>query len=436
MELLDKVEMKNGTDMAETETLTDATADSSPADNDVDIDDQAAGRNGGLAAEDERHIERLTVGDKRIALVGTAHVSHRSTELVRRVIEAERPETVCVELCPSRYQSIRQQDQWREMDILKVIKEKKAFLLLANLMLASFQKRIAQKLNVRPGEEMIAAIETGEAIGAEIHLADRDIRATLSRTWRVMSFWDKMKILSQLIMSLGQIEDISEEDIERMKEKDMLEAILDDVGKSMPTVKKILLDERDEFLAQKIKTAPGRNIVAVVGAGHVPGILKNWEEEADCEELERIPPGGKLTGTLKFIIPGLILLLFAVGFYMGGAKVGKEMAMLWLVANGVLAGLGALIAFAHPITTLSAVLAAPLTSLNPMVAAGWVSGLTEAWVRKPRVRDFESLPEDIATVRGFWRNNVTRILLVVVFTNLGSSLGTFIAIPLMMKVLN
>ncbi len=381
------------------------------------------------------NIHLLSFEDKEITLIGTAHVSEESARLVASAIEEEKPDTVCIELCQSRYQSIRQKDRWQNMDIVKVIKEKKAFLLLSNLLLASFQKRIAKKLDIKPGAEMISAIETEEKVGAQIHLADRDIRITLSRTWRVMSLWDKLKILFQLILSVGEIEEISEKDIEKMKQEDMLETLLADVKKSLPVLKDILIDERDRYLAHKIKTAPGKKIVAVVGAGHVPGIKKYWEVNTDINALEKIPPRGMFMRIFKWILPLSILVLFILGFFYGGADTGAHMITWWIVANGLLAGLGALIAFAHPLTILTSILAAPLTSLNPMIAAGWVSGLVEAFSRKPKVKDFESLSEDILSIRGFWKNKVTKILLVVAFTNLGSAIGTFIAIPLMLKVL-
>ena len=380
-------------------------------------------------------IHRLSFEDKEIILIGTAHVSKESARLVASVIEEEKPDTVCIELCQSRYQSIRQKDRWQNMDIVKVIKEKKAFLLLSNLLLASFQKRIAEKLDVKPGAEIISAIETAEKVGAQIHLADRDIRITLSRTWRVMSLWDKLKILLQLILSAGQIDEISEKDIEKMKQEDMLETLLADVKKSLPVLKDILIDERDRYLAHKIKTAPGKRIVAVVGAGHVPGIKKYWEVNADINALEKIPPRGMFMRIFKWVLPLSILVLFMLGFFYGGADTGAHMITCWIVANGLMAGLGALIAFAHPLTILSSIMAAPLTSLNPMIAAGWVSGLVEAFSRKPKVRDFESLSEDILSIKGFRQNKVTKILLVVAFTNLGSAIGTFVAIPLMLKVL-
>ena len=380
-------------------------------------------------------IHHLEVDGKQVVLVGTAHVSRDSVDLVRSVIEEMTPDTVCVELCESRAQSIRQKKSWQEMDIVKVIKEKKSFLLLSNLMLASFQKRIAARLEVAPGQEMIQAMDSADAVGAAIHLADRDIRTTLSRTWRGMGLWGKVKLLFQLILSLGEVDEISEADVEKMKQQDMLASILDEVGKSMPQVRMSLIDERDRYLTEKIRTAPGERVVAVVGAGHVPGILKYWDQPIDLPALETLPPKGPLAGFLKWFIPICICALIVYGFFRGGSGAGADMITWWVAANGILAGLGALIALGHPLTILSSILAAPLTSLNPMIAAGWVSGLVEAFSRKPKVKDFECLPTDILSVKGFWRNKVTRVLLVVVFTNLGSAVGTFVAIPMMMKYL-
>jgi len=380
-------------------------------------------------------VQTLTCEGKEIILIGTAHVSRESVDLVQQVIETHKPDTVCVELCQSRYQSIRQRDRWQETDIIKIIKEKKSFLLLSNLMLASFQKRIARKFDIKPGEEMLKAIESAEAAGARIHLADRDIRTTLARAWRAMGLWSKLKLMTQLVMSMGEVDDISEEDIEKMKQEDMLQSILAEVGRTMPILKKILIDERDQYLAEKIRSAPGRKIVAVVGAGHVSGIKNHWLEPVSLPALEQMPPKGPVGRAAKWIIPVIIVALILSGFFLGGKEAGRDMILWWITANGVLAGVGALVALAHPLTIVASILAAPLTSLNPMIAAGWVSGLVEAFSRRPKVKDLESLPEDIMSVRGFWKNNVTRILLVVVFTNIGSSIGTFVAFPAIVKVL-
>ncbi|MGD9330093.1 MAG: TraB/GumN family protein [Desulfobacterales bacterium] len=383
----------------------------------------------------EPHIHRLVQDGRTITLIGTAHVSRESAELVSQTIETEQPDTVCVELCASRLQSIRQKTRWQEMDIIKVVKEKKAFLLLSNLILASFQKRIADRMDIKPGQEMIAAVEAAEAAEAQVWLADRDIRVTLSRTWRSMGLWDKIKLLYQLLMSLGEVDDLSQEDIERMKQEDVLNTLLEEIGAIQPVIRKILIDERDRYLAQKIKDAPGDHIVAVVGAGHVPGIKRYWSSDSDLHALEVLPPKRPITAIIKWGLPAAILGLFIYGFYAGGSKAGSDMVLWWVAANGLLAGVGALFAWGHPLTIISSMLSAPLTSLNPMIAAGWVSGLVETVSRKPKVRDFETLQDDIRSIRGFWTNKVTRVLLVVVFTNLGSMLGTFVAFPMLVRVL-
>jgi len=380
------------------------------------------------------NIHRLTFEDREITLIGTAHVSRESADLVVKVIEEEKPDTVCVELCESRYKAIKQKNRWQNTDLIKVIKEKKSFLLLSNLLLTSFQKKIGQKLGVKPGEEMIRAMETADSVGAHIHLADRDIRITLSRTWRLMGLWTKMKLLAQLVTSMGEVDSIKEEDIEKMKDKDVLETLLSEIGKTLPELRRILIDERDMYLTEKIRSAPGKKIVAVVGAGHVPGIKREWNEAIDLNALDELPPKGKLFSFLKWGIPALVVGLIVLGFFYAGASAGTHMIKWWVLANAVFAGLGAAIALAHPLTILSAIVASPITSLNPMIAAGWVAGLVETFIGKPKVKDFENLPADILSLKGFWKNKITRILLIVVFTNLGSSLGAFVAIPLMARV--
>ncbi len=380
------------------------------------------------------NMHRLNFEDKEIILIGTAHVSLESADLVQRIIEEEKPDMVCVELCESRYKSIMQKSQWQNTNLLKVIKEKKVFLLLSNLMLAYFQKKIGRKFGIRPGEEIMRAIQVANSEGARIHLADRDIRTTLSRTWRLMGLWTKIKLLFQLVTSMGEMDNIKEADIEEMKKKDVLEMFLTEIGKSFPEIRRILIDERDQYLAHMIRTAPGKKIVAVVGAGHLSGIQSYWKSYVDLGSLNQIPPKGKVFGFLKWSIPVFIVVLILLGFFYAGSSTGTDMIKWWILANAILSGLGAAIALGHPITVLSAIVASPLTSLNPMLAAGWVAGLVEVFLGKPKVKDFERLYEDISSLKGFWKNKITRILLVVAFTNIGSSVGTFVAIPLMVKV--
>ncbi len=386
-----------------------------------------------LRNSNQNRVE-LTSGDKTVVLAGTAHVSRESAEFVTRLIEEEQPDTVCVELCQSRYHSLRHKDQWRQMDIFKVVKEKQAFLLLMNLLLASFQKRIAEKFGVVPGQDMISALEAAEKTGAEVVLADRELRTTLARTWRSMSLWAKFKLMFQAAFSILGAEEITEEEIEQLKQEDLLQMLLAELEKSQPGLRRILIDERDRYLAHKIKGAPGRRIVAVVGAGHVPGIREYWDREDGIRELDVMPPPGVAPKILKWGIPLAIVAVFVMGFVFSGPATGMNMLGVWIAANSLPAALGAVIVLAHPATILTSAVAAPLTSISPVIGAGWVAGLVEAFLRKPTVGNLEDLSEDITTLKGFWKNRVTRILLVVVFVNLGSAVGTFAAIPLIARL--
>jgi len=379
--------------------------------------------------------KELEIDGRQYVLVGTAHISRESIDEVSRVINEVRPDTVCIELCSSRYESIRNSDHWKNMDLIKVIKEGKAPMLMMNLILSAFQKRMGDKLGVKPGAEMIRAIESAEEIKAAIVLADRDVTVTFKRAWGKLTFWEKIKLMGQILMSVFENPDITQDEVENLKEGDMLTEAIDLMAKELPGIKSVLIDERDQFQAARIRAAAGEKIVAVVGAGHVPGIVQYMLNPGDISELELIPPPGKVGKILKWVIPISILAIIGYGFFAIDTDVSLEMIKRWILANGILSAIGALIAGGHLLTVLTAFVAAPITSLNPTIAAGWVSGLTEAWIRKPKVHDFENLARDITTVRGFRKNEITRILLVVVFSNLGSSIGTFIGIPLITSLL-
>ncbi|MDY6823857.1 MAG: TraB/GumN family protein [Thermodesulfobacteriota bacterium] len=386
-------------------------------------------------SQDTEHHRFYSADGREFILAGTAHVSRQSAEMVTALVAEEKPDTVCVELCEQRYQAIRDKNKWREMDIFKVIKEKKAFLLLANLLLASFQKKIAEKFGVQPGQDMIAALDAAELNGAAIHLVDREIRTTLARAWKAIGLWGKIKLMFQMVISILGANDIEEEEIEQLKQEDVLKMLLSELEKSHPMLQKILIDERDRYLAHKIKNAPGNKILAVVGAGHIPGIRRYWDETFDITELDALPPSGKMRNVLKWGIPGAIIAAFAGGFVFGGVDTGTRMLGLWIIVNSVMAGVGAIAAWAHPLTILSAAASAPLTSVSPVIGAGWIAGLVEALIRKPTVGDLEDLSQDIASLKGFWKNRATRILLVVALVNLGSAAGTFAAIPLIIRLL-
>jgi pheromone shutdown-related protein TraB len=383
---------------------------------------------------DGKNIHRTIFEGREIVLIGTAHVSSESARLVEETIGKEKPDAVCVELCKARFDAIRRKDKWQEMDIVKVIREKRASLLLLQLFLVSFQKRIAEKFHVNPGEEMVRAIMRAGEIGAAVIPADREIRITLLRAWRSMGLLMKMKLLPQLFLSLFATEKITEEDIEKLKEHDMLELSLQTMGEKFPVLKTSLIDERDQYLAHVIAHVPARKIVAVVGAGHVPGILQNLSSEIDLVKLNEIPRRGLLTRLLGWSLSLIAIGLFLVGFFTSGSQTSMKMIMWWAVITATCSALGAIILLAHPLTIAACAVTAPITTLHPLIAAGWVAGLTEAAVRKPQVRDFLDLTVDIATVRGFFRNKITRILLLIACVNLTTSIGTFVAIPVIMRL--
>ena len=371
-----------------------------------------------------KDIHTVSFDDKDIFLIGTAHVSKNSAETVKNFIEKEKPDSVCVELCSSRFQSITNPDKWKDMDIISIIKQKKSLLLLVNLILSAFQKRLARQLGINPGQEMIQAIQSAKENNIKLILADRDIQITFTRIWKKLSLFGKLRLFFMLVLSIFAKEDISEEEIEKLKSEDILTAALQDLATSFPRLKSTLIDERDQFLAEKIKTSPGKKIVAVVGAGHVPGIKQEINKHHDLTRLNYIPKGSNWLKWVLWAIPIAIILIVFSTFRLSVPS-GMNQIFQWLIWNGSLAALGTFIAAGHPLSILTAFLVTPISSLNPLLAAGWFAGIVEAMIRKPKVEDFENLG-DITTFGDFFRNRVTKILLIVALANLGSSLGTFI----------
>lgn len=374
---------------------------------------------------DNENITRIHLDDKEYILIGTAHVSKQSAELVKEVIEAEKPDAVCVELDQQRYQSIMEGNKWKDTDIFSVIKEKKATLLLINLAISSFQKRMAKQLNIQAGQEMIQGIDSAKEVGAELVLADRNIQITFSRIWHQVGIWGKAQLLTQVIASIFSDETISEEELEKMKSQDMINSVLNEFTETFPRLKVPLIDERDQYLSQKIKEAPGKKIVAVLGAAHVPGIKEEMKKEHDLKRLAELPPKSKAPQIIGWSIPILILAIIAYTFFQDPTA-GLQQSISWILWTGSLSAIATAFAFGHPLAILTSFVAAPLTTLNPVLAAGWFAGFVQAYFSRPNVRDFESLTEDVFSLKGFWSNKVTRVLLVTVFSNLGASVGTFI----------
>jgi len=373
----------------------------------------------------EDNITRIFLDDKELILIGTAHVSKKSAEQVKKIIEAERPDSVCIELDEQRYQTIMDRNRWKETDIFRIIKEKKATFLLINLLISSFQKRLARQFGIKPGQEMIQGIESAKDIGANLVLADRNIQVTFSRIWHGIGLWGKIQLLMSIFFSIFNQESFSEEELEKLKSQDMLNAMLNDFSSSFPRLKVPLIDERDQYLAQKIKEAPGKKVIAVLGAAHVPGIKEEIDKEHDLVALSKLPLKSKVPKFIAWSVPLIILTIICYTIY-ANPTAGANQIISWVLWNGSFSAIGAAIAFGHPLTIITAFIVAPLSSLNPLLAAGWFAGIVQAYIRRPSVEVFENLSDDVFTVKGFWRNEVTRILLIVTFTNLGSTLGTMI----------
>ena len=374
------------------------------------------------------NVTLLQKDGKAYYLIGTAHVSQRSVEEVAHVIQTLRPDTVCVELCATRHQTLTQENQWQKLNVVDVIKQGKALMLLASLALSSFQRKMGDKLGVKPGAELLEGVKQAEAVGAELVLADRDIQVTLKRTWGNLSLWKKTQVIAGLMESVIGSEDISEEELEKMKEKDHLHDMMEEFAKAMPDVKKPLIDERDQYLMSKIEEAPGQTVVAVVGAGHVRGMTRHFGTEIDREAISELPPPSKALKIFTWVFPVLVIGLLIRGLMGQAGTPFVDLLTAWILPNAVFAGLGAIIAGARPLTILTAAVSAPITSLIPVLGAGMVAGLVEGLLRKPTVADCERIPEDINSLRGFYRNPFTRTLLVFFMANTGSAIGTWIGV--------
>lgn len=369
-------------------------------------------------------------------IVGTAHVSSRSVEEVREVIRRVRPDVVCVELDRNRYEALTDESRWSKLDIFQVIRQKKVPFLIVSLALAAYQARLGEKLGSKPGAEMLAAIEEAREVGAEVVLADRDIQITLKRTWGNLSFWQKLKLIWALTSSAGEDIDISDEQLEELKRGESLHDMLQEFAEHFAEVKEPLIDERDRYLMSKVESAEGERIVAVVGAAHVPGMVKSRGAVTDLAELEKLPSPGYVLRLLKWVIPAIVLAAFYVGYQRHAGEGLQDMLRSWVLPNAVFAGLFSLVAGARLVSVLTAVVASPITSLNPTIAAGMIVGLVEAWLRKPTVEDCERVREDAQSFKGFYRNPFTRVLLVSLAASLGSALGAWVGLAWIFKLLH
>jgi pheromone shutdown-related protein TraB len=378
----------------------------------------------------------LEIEGSKISLLGTAHVSRASAESVLQLLQSGRFDAVAVELCPSRYNAMINPDALAQMDLFRVFREGKAMLVMANLALGAYQQRMAEQFGIQPGEEFRVAIEQARMAGYPVLLIDREVAVTLKRTIARVRWWQRLEVVGLLLASVISKEQVSEAEIERLKEGDMLESAFGQFAQDSGAIFEPLVAERDRYMAarllQELRSQGPEQVLVVVGAGHLKGMAEALQQPlADAEaliaELDQLP--AKASPWLRYL-PWLIVALVLAGFALGFSRspnLGWSMVVDWVLINGGLSALGALLAAGHPLTVVTAFLAAPLTSLNPTIGAGMVTAAAEIYLRKPQVGDFSRLRHDTTELGGWWKNRVSRTFLVFLFSTLGSAVGTYVA---------
>ncbi|MGY4877017.1 TraB/GumN family protein [Vreelandella aquamarina] len=381
-------------------------------------------------------LKTIQVGNTRYTLLGTAHVSAESAQDVRQLIDTGTFDAVAIELCDARHHNMANPDAMGEQDLFQVFKQGKAGMVAASLALGAFQQRIAEQSGIEPGAEMRAAVEEAQRHKLPLLLVDRDVGITLKRIYRNVPWWQRFSLFSGLLGSVLSRQDISQEDIEKLKEGDMLEATFSEFAAQSEALYTPLIRERDRYMALRLaeEAPPGRyqNVLVILGAGHLKGTGEHLEaplpEEprTERESLEHSPPASKLWKALPWLITALVLTGFAIGFSRN-TDLGWQLVLEWFLINGILSGGATIAALAHPVTVIATFFAAPLTSLNPTIGAGFVAAGVELFMRKPKVRDFSTLRHDVTQLKGWWKNRVSRTLLVFILATLGSAAGTWIA---------
>ncbi|MCP3959583.1 MAG: TraB/GumN family protein [bacterium] len=373
-------------------------------------------------------VRFLDLDGRQVILVGTAHVSRSSVDLVRRVIERERPDCVCVELDAHRYESLAKEKKWESLDLKQIIRKKQLPTLLLNLLLAAYQKRLGGELGVQPGRELLEAARVADEHGIPIELCDRDVRVTLRRASHATSFFRKLLLMSELLVAMFDTTEISEEQLEKLKDKDVLTELMDDLGRALPALKRVLIDERDDYLSERLRRSVGDRIVGVVGAGHLEGICRALGEErqVDLDALSTIPPVSGFWKVAGWGVPLAILgALGWIGFTQGADEMGEDI-VFWILANAIPTAIGGILAMAHPLTILAGFVAAPLTSLTPVIGAAYVTAFVQAWVRPPVVKEFQTVADDLMVLRKWWQNKLLKIFLAFMLPGFGSILGSLL----------
>ena len=388
-----------------------------------------------LAAQPHAVVERDGV---RYTLLGTAHVSRTSVDAVRAAIDSGHYDSVAVELDEGRLRAISDPDALARLDLVKVLREGKTALFAANLGLAAYQRRLAEQLGIQPGAELKAAADEAQARGLPMHLIDRDVGITFRRAMQRLGWWGRAKLSAGLALSLFGDEEVSAEQIEGLKEGDMLEASFGEFAAESPALYETIITERDRYMAARLReTSTHRHaqddrpfeVLAVVGAGHLQGLARHLRDETRdptslCAELDDVKPKSSVPW-FTLLLAAFLLGGFAWGFWRGGLDVGADLLLYWVLWTGGLGALGCALSGGHPLSILGAFVSSPVTPLHPALASGTVSGLIEAWIRKPTYADFMALRDDVQMLKGWWRNRVARVLVNFFLTSTGTAIGVW-----------
>ncbi len=384
----------------------------------------------------DQPIERIQRGAIEYVLLGTAHVSRVSADAVRTLLQRESFDAVAVELCEPRYQSIRDPDAFRRLDLFQVIRQGKVGLIAANLALSAFQRRLAEQFGIEPGAEMKAAIDGADAQHLPVWLIDREIGVTLKRAYHSVGFLDRLSILGGLGASVLTREDVSEDEIEKLKEGDLLGSMFNEFARESPQLYEALIGERDRFMTARLREHAGaggstRRVLVVIGAGHLAGIRRELANQNELprplvEKLSQVPPPSRWP---KWLAAGVFIAIAgAIGYaFTKDTRAGAQALLAWTLITGGFAAAGAILAIAHPLSVIAAFIAAPLKPFRPGVPASAISAGVEAWLRKPRVADFDSLRDDVAHWTGWWKNRIARTLLNFMFVTIGTIVGEYVA---------
>ena len=384
-------------------------------------------------------IHKLILPDQEIILVGTAHVSQTSVEEVSSLIESENPDRICIELDEGRMKSKTEKSSWENMDIRKVIKDGRGFFLLANTALSSFQRRMGEQTGTKPGDEILGAASIAKEKGIPLSLCDRDIQTTFKRAWAKSSLWNKCKLIATLLSAAFSKEEITAQELEDLKKQDTLQSMMNEMAKELPTIKEVLIDERDQYLGRSIFETEGKKKLAVIGAGHTNGVistiekLSRGESTPSLESLSFIPKGAPVGKIVSWLIPLLIVAILVYGFVSSGWDQGMRMFLIWIAVNCSCTFIATTASLAHPLNIIACAVTAPLFALHPALGVGMLGGILEATLRKPKVKDFESINDDAMKFSRWYKNRILHALLVFFFSSLGSAFGTLIAFPVLIS---